>query len=212
MVSIRCGGMGRCHREGWGIPTNKLISFYWDQLMGEIKMTYVSNLDVMTLFSTCLVGLAERGITVQESSDFDACEARMRAIGKASFTPMLSSAFNDLSKDHAGWLILHRDGMDIGGVAARLDSLKSETLPAFWDRSYARMYDGAGALRASHACDEIRGNVIYGEVLHLKARSRLTSPSVSLHASSVFLRGAAMAAGLAVCLRQGGRCTPGVCI
>jgi len=161
MACIRCGGMGRCHREGWGIPTNKLISFYWDQLMGEIKMTYVSNLDVMTLFSTCLVGLAERGITVQESSDFDACEARMRAIGKASFTPMLSSAFNDLSKDHAGWLILHRDGMDIGGVAARLDSLKSETLPAFWDRSYARMYDGAGALRASHACDEIRGNVMY---------------------------------------------------
>lgn len=149
-------------------------------------MPHVSNLDVMTLFSVCLSGLARRGIAVDESSDFATCEQRMNAIGKASFTPMLSSEFNDLSKDQAAWLILRRDGSDIGGVAARLDSLNSETLSDFWDRSYRRLYHGAGTLRNSRDCDEISGNVMYMGEFFIAKEARGSRHLLSLFTHLLF--------------------------
>ncbi|MFP7672882.1 hypothetical protein ACG74X_05940 [Marivita sp. S0852] len=149
-------------------------------------MSIVSNLDVMTLFSTCLSGLAERGVSVHESSDFAQCEQRMTAIGKAGFTPMLSSDFNDLSKDHAGWLILHRDGRDIGGVAARLDSLNRESLSEFWARSYGRMYNGSGALKMSRNCDEIAGKVMYMGEFFIAKEARGSRHLLSLFTHLLF--------------------------
>ncbi len=122
-------------------------------------------LDLMKLFNTCAQRLEEKGITIEESSDFQACEDRMNAIGKHAVTPMISSQHNDLSADHAVWLILRKDGVDIGGVAARHDTLISETLTSYWARSYGRLYKGKGKLHAepfaTRACDEISGQVIY---------------------------------------------------
>ncbi len=128
-------------------------------------MANTANLNLMKLFGMCLHILEEKGITIEESSDFKACEERMRDIGKRSITPMISSEHNDLSKDHAVWLILRKDGADIGGVAARHDTLVSETLTDFWARSYGRLYKNKGSLRPtasnSRAHDEISGQVIY---------------------------------------------------
>lgn len=119
----------------------------------------------MKLFDKCLRALEEKGIEIEESSDFRMCEDRMRSIGKRTITPMLSSEHNDLSKDHAVWLILRKNGVDIGGVAARHDTLISESLSSYWTRSYGRLYEGQGKLRAIpgfvRTCDEISGQVIY---------------------------------------------------
>ncbi|WP_439523641.1 hypothetical protein [Marivita sp.] len=124
-----------------------------------------SILDLMKLFGACMRALEDKGITVEESCDFQSCEDRMLDIGKTSITPMLSSEHHDLSADNAVWLILRKDGKDIGGVAARHDILMSETLSSYWARSYARLYKGQGSLRpvANHTrpCDEISGQVIY---------------------------------------------------
>ncbi|WP_143152698.1 hypothetical protein [Marivita hallyeonensis] len=140
----------------------------------------------MTLFSMCQAGLAERGISIDETSDFGAAEARMTAIGKTSFTPMLSSEFNDLSKDRAVWLILQRDGTDIGGVAARLDTLWTERLTEFWARSYRRLYDGSGVLDGSRNCDEITGDVVYMGEFFIAKSARGSRNLLSLYTHLLF--------------------------
>lgn len=147
-------------------------------------------LDLMTFSSSCLHSLEERGITVEESSDFQACEDRMRAIGKKSITPMISCEHNDLSKDNAGWLILRKDGEDIGGVAARHDTLISETLSEFWERSYGRLYKGQGLLRVvsdgPRPCDEISGKVIYMGEFFIAEHMRGSRHLLSLYTHLLF--------------------------
>lgn len=78
-----------------------------------------SDLDVAKLFSLCLDKMKERGLGLVQTTDFEEAEDRALAIGKQSFTPMLSSAHNDFSRDDAFWLFLQRRGKDIGCVAAR---------------------------------------------------------------------------------------------
>jgi len=149
-------------------------------------MSLVANLSVMKLFSTCITNLEARGITIDASSDFAECEDRMRAIGKASFTPMISSEHNDLSMDHAVWLILQNDGRDIGGVAARHDSLTRERLADFWQRSYHRLYKNAGRLEGSLNCDEIKGNVVYMGEFFIAKETRGSRHLLSLYTHLLF--------------------------
>ena len=149
-------------------------------------MTPIAKLDVMSLFGTCQAGLAQRKITIDETSDFDDAEERMIAIGKSSFTPMLSSHFNDLSKDQAVWLILQKDGQDVGGVAARHDVLWSETLTEFWERSYRRFYKGSGELNASRNCDEINGDVVYMGEFFIAKHMRGSRNLLSLYTHLLF--------------------------
>ena len=149
-------------------------------------MTLVANLNVMKLFSTCITRLEERGVSIDASSDFAACEDRMRAIGKASFTPMISSEYNDLSMDHAVWLILQLDGRDIGGVAARHDTLRRERLTEFWARSYNRLYKNSGRLEASLSCDEISGNVVYMGEFFITKDARGSRHLLSLYTHLLF--------------------------
>lgn len=153
-------------------------------------MAQTAILDIMKLFALCQQALEERGIGIEESSDFAACEARMRAIGKMSVTPMLSSDYHDLSRDNAAWLILQKDGHDIGGVAARHDLLISETLSNYWARSYARLYKGKGALRAvpdtPRPCDEIRGKVVYTGEFFIASEMRGSRHLLSLYTHLLF--------------------------
>lgn len=153
-------------------------------------MGHTSILDFMTFFCTCARALHERGISVEESTDFRDCEARMHTIGKKSVTPMLSCDHHDLSKDHAVWLILRKDGRDIGGVAARCDTLISETLSEYWARSYARLYRGQGRLRSvsntHRACDEIKGNVVYTGEFFIAPEMRGSRHLLSLYTHLLF--------------------------
>lgn len=147
-------------------------------------------LDMMKFFSSCLIHLEDKGITVEESSNFRECEDRMRAIGKNSITPMISSEHNDLSKDNAIWLILRKNGEDIGGVAARHDILVSETLSSFWTRSYARLYKGQGHLHVvsdtPRPCDEISGRVIYMGEFFIAEHVRGSRHLLSLYTHLLF--------------------------
>lgn len=153
-------------------------------------MPDTSILDLMTFFSNCLRTLEDRGISIEESSDFQTCEERMQAIGKPSITPMISYQYNDLSKDHAAWLILRRDGRDIGGVAARHDSLISESLSSFWERSYARLYNGRGELQPDahrgRMCDEIAGQVVYMGEFFIAKDARGSRHLLSLYTHLLF--------------------------
>lgn len=153
-------------------------------------MTKTAYLDLMKFFSTCLTQLEERGITLEDSSDFETCENRMRAIGKNGITPMISSEHNDLSKDTASWLILRKNGQDIGGVAARCDMLTDETLSSFWSRSYGRLYRGQGHLRivsdAPRPCDEITGRVIYMGEFFITEHMRGSRNLLSLYTHLLF--------------------------
>lgn len=153
-------------------------------------MAQTAILDIMKLFSLCQSALEAKGITVEESSDFETCEARMLDIGKISITPMLSSEHHDLSTDNAAWLILRKDGRDIGGVAARHDLLISETLSSYWARSYARLYRGQGALRATaggvRPCDEISGSVIYSGEFFIKKDMRGSRHLLALYTHLLF--------------------------
>lgn len=153
-------------------------------------MAHTSVLEIMKLFSLCQQALEQRGITVEESSDFESCEARMLDIGKISITPMLSSEHHDLSTDNATWLILRKDGRDIGGVAARHDLLISETLSSYWARSYARLYRGQGALRpipgGTRPCDEISGRVIYTGEFFITKDMRGSRHLLSLYTHLLF--------------------------
>ena len=153
-------------------------------------MTKSATLDLMKFFSICLTTLEERGITIEASSDFETCEDRMRAIGKKSITPMISYEHNDLSKDNAGWLILQKDGQDIGGVAARHDLFVSETLSSFWTRSYGRLYKGKGHLHVvsdgPRPCDEISGSVIYMGEFFIAENMRGSRHLLSLYTHLLF--------------------------
>ncbi|OSQ45618.1 hypothetical protein [Marivita geojedonensis] len=147
-------------------------------------------LNIAKFFGRCMQALEARGITVEESSDFETCEARMSAIGKQSITPMLSSAHHDLSKDHAVWLMLRKDGEDIGGVAARHDTLRSETLSEYWARSYGRLYKGKGRLRpvpeVHRACDELSGQVVYMGEFFITKEMRGSRHLLSLYTHILF--------------------------
>lgn len=147
-------------------------------------------LNLMKLSATCVQSLEDKGITVEESSDFEACEARMQAIGKKTVTPMISSQHNDLSKDHAGWLILQKDGVDIAGVAARHDTLTSETLSSFWARSYGRLYRNDGQLcnatPIARPHDEISGQVVYMGEFFIAKQMRGSRHLLSLYTHLLF--------------------------
>lgn len=142
---------------------------------------------VARFFSMCERGLTERGVSVEPTTDLQDGEARMRAMQKQGFTPMLSTGFHDLSREDAFWLFLQKEGRDIAGVAARLDRLGSESLSAYWLRSYARMYDIApDAVSERHApaaVANIRGRVAYlGEFFfHPEARGSRNLYSLFTH-------------------------------
>ncbi|MBE1284630.1 MAG: hypothetical protein GJ676_15060 [Rhodobacteraceae bacterium] len=124
-----------------------------------------SDLDVAKLFSLCLEKMHGLGLDLVQTTDFIGAEARARAMGKPSVTPMLSSSLNDFSKDDAFWLFLQRNGRDIGCVASRRDNLYSETLSEYWTRTQRRYYGlseaEASRFHAPAALHEIRGNVVY---------------------------------------------------
>jgi hypothetical protein len=149
-----------------------------------------SDLDVAKLFSLCSEKLRGLDLSIAQTTDFHEAEERARDMGKATLTPMLSSDFNDLSKDDAFWLFLQRSGRDVGCVATRRDNLHSETLSEFWHRTQRRYY-GLSANTASHshapaAANDIKGNVVYlGEFFIAEAargsRNQLTLFTHALH-------------------------------
>ena len=124
-----------------------------------------SDLDIAKLFSLCQEKMQALDLGVSQTTDFHMAEERARAMGKSSFTPMLSSALNDLSRDDAFWMFLQQDGEDVGCVAARRDNLYSESLSEYWRRTQRRYYglseDEVSHSHAPAAVNEIRGNVVY---------------------------------------------------
>ena len=124
-----------------------------------------SELDVAKLFSLCMGQMQRRNLEVAQATDFEEAENRAKDMGKETFTPMLSSGFNDFSRDDAFWLFLRKNGEDIGCVAARRDSLYTETLSEYWTRTqrryYGLTYREASGGHAPAALNEIRGNVVY---------------------------------------------------
>lgn len=153
-------------------------------------MNNSSTMPLMKFSAQCLQELEKKGLTLEESSDFSNCERRMQAIGKRSITPMISSDYNDLSMDDAVWLLLKKDGKDIGGVAARIDSLYSETLSQFWERSYMRLYGrdwlSKQLSELSHSHDEISGRVVYMGEFFIERSMRGSRHLLSLFTHTLF--------------------------
>ncbi len=149
-----------------------------------------SDLEVMKLFSLCQSMLADRGISVVQTTRFESAEARARAMGKKSITPMLSCEFNDLSRDDAFWLFLQEDGLDIGCVAARRDSLLSENLSEYWERTNKRYYGASGSMatyaHALTAVSEIKGSVVYVGEFFIRGDARGSRNQLTLFTHLLF--------------------------
>lgn len=153
-------------------------------------MNWPSDLEVMKLFSLCQKMLGERGISVVQTTQFESAECRARTMGKPSITPMLSSEFNDLSKDDAFWLFLQQDGMDMGCVAARRDNLASENLSEYWARTNKRYYGMTGG-RATYAhalaaVSEIKGSVVYVGEFFIRQNARGSRNQLTLFTHLLF--------------------------
>jgi len=97
-------------------------------------------LDILKLGSRCLSALAEKGLSVEMTTDFLAAEAIVLDMGKPSIKPILAAGLNDFTVENAFWLLLKDGEKTIAAIAARYDDVGRETIQSYMKRLLDRQY------------------------------------------------------------------------
>lgn len=118
----------------------------------------------LKVIAACLNGLSKAGYDVEESTDHVTSVKRLAPLGKI-LTPIMSPAHNDFSQGNCFWTLLMQKGEVVGGIAARLDTLGTESLGSFWRRQSKRVYGAGETDQLVYVSDfidnEVRGDVVY---------------------------------------------------
>lgn len=118
----------------------------------------------LKVVAACLNGLREAGYDIEESTNYAESVQRLKPFGKI-LTPMMSPSANDFAQGNCFWSLLLHDGECIGGIAARHDVLKNETLGSFLRRQACRIYGGGVEQPITYVSrfleQEVRGELVY---------------------------------------------------
>ena len=142
-----------------------------------------SQLDVAMLAANCTNRLAEAGIHVEQTSDFDLAMRAIEASEKPYLTDFLSPRKNDFFEDNCFWLVFNdEDGVPSGVIGSRMDMTGREPLSGYAHRKLRNIFPDEDHVpirpdRLPRVADEIMGKVIYTGDLYLGANLRTTSRS-----------------------------------
>ena len=129
-----------------------------------------------------LLDLTNRGFDVFSPEDFTSVPHMVAESGRTAQSPMLSIDRNDFVRSDAFWLFLMREGLCVGGCAARRYDLAGESLESYLRRTSQSQYNTPSDPIKSVAkpLRRITGRLIYiGELqLHESVRGnvRVLSP------------------------------------
>jgi hypothetical protein len=126
-----------------------------------------SELNVALLAADCVARLAEAGIRVEQTSDFELAMATVDEMDKPYLTDFLSPRKNDFFESNCFWLIL-RDGQGraSGMVGARMDDTGREPLSAYSARKLRNLFPDEAEVpvrpdRLPRIAQKISGRVVY---------------------------------------------------
>ena len=127
----------------------------------------VSELNVALLAAECVARLADAGIRVEQTSDFDLAIATVAEMDKPYLTDFLSPRKNDFFEGNCFWLILRDDGGGASGmVGARMDETGREPLSSYSARKLRNLFPEEAEVpihpsRLPRIAQEISGRVVY---------------------------------------------------
>ncbi len=119
------------------------------------------------LASECMSRLAEAGIIVEQTSDFDLAMRMVARMDKPYLTDFMSPRKNDFFEGNCFWLLMHDpDGAPSGMVGARLDDTGREPLSSYSVRKLRNMFPDEADVpvapdRLPRIASEIKGRVVY---------------------------------------------------
>lgn len=127
----------------------------------------VSELNVALLAAECVARLADGGIRVEQTSDFDLALETVAEMDKPYLTDFLSPRKNDFFESNCFWLVLRDAGGAASGmVGARMDDTGREPLSAYSARKLRNMFPEEADVavrpnRLPRIAQEICGRVVY---------------------------------------------------
>ncbi len=141
----------------------------------------VSELNIALLAAECVARLADAGIRVEQTSDFDLAIETVAEMDKPYLTEFMSPRKNDFFESNCFWLIL-RDarGAASGMVGARMDETGMEPLSSYSARKLRNLFpeeadEPIRPDRLPRIAQEIRGRVVYTGDLFVGAGLRTTN-------------------------------------
>ena len=129
-----------------------------------------------TVIGACTTHLAERGLRIEQVTEYDRIPEIVERAQKEYLTPVVSPVHNDLTQGNCIWLVawLGDQPAMVGG--ARLEALGAESVSSFWPRSLGRMYGREpGELIhsvSSEISSRLNGNLAYFGDLHVNPSMR----------------------------------------
>ena len=129
----------------------------------------------------CTNKLAEAGIFVEQTSDFDLAMRAIESADKPYLTDFLSPRKNDFFEDNCFWLVLNDDSGKPGGVVGcRMDQTGREPLSSYASRKLRNIFPDEDHVpirpdRLPRVADEIMGKVVYSGDLFLGSAFRTTN-------------------------------------
>jgi hypothetical protein len=133
----------------------------------DFRCQTASELNVALLAAECVARLANTGIRVEQTSDFDLAMATVAEMDKPYLTDFLSPRKNDFFESNCFWLILRApEGSASGMVGARIDDTGREPLSAYAARKLRNLFPEEAEVpvrpdRLPRIAQEIRGRVVY---------------------------------------------------
>ena len=132
-----------------------------------------------------LRNLTDHGFDVFSPEDFRSVPKMVAETGRPAQTPMLSIDRNDFVRSDAFWLFLMRDGVAVGGCAARRYDLAGESLESYLRRTSKNQYmrEEDPIISVAKPLRRITGRLIYlGELqLHKSVRGNVSVLSSFFH-------------------------------
>ena len=140
-----------------------------------------SQLKISLLAAECTTRLAEAGIHVEQTTDFDYVMWAIDCVGKPYLTDFMSPTKNDFFEENCFWLLLNdSNGKPAGLTGARSDNTGREPLSAYSQRKLRNMFPEEKHVpirgdRLPRVADEIMGHVVYTGDLFIGPEIRSTS-------------------------------------
>jgi hypothetical protein len=170
-----------------------------DPMAPDRRSPTATELNVALLAAECAARLADAGIRVEQTSDFELAMATVAEMDKPYLTDFLSPRKNDFFESNCFWLML-RDGQGgpSGMVGARMDDTGREPLSAYSARKLRNLFPEEAEVpirpdRLPRIAQEISGRVVYTGDLFVGAGLRTTNRQmlrtlVLLLYSTIFLK------------------------
>ncbi|MEM1386185.1 MAG: hypothetical protein AAF748_13215 [Pseudomonadota bacterium] len=150
----------------------------------------MSQLDSAMFFSSLLKGLEALGYTLEQVMSKHEGDARASGLREKKRSKPFALGQHDFRRDQMFWLFLRHGNQDIGGAAARVDTLKHREFPVFLQETYERVYGGEyqdEGYKIPEFLETIEGNVAYLGEFFVQKKHRGNRNLLRLYTHALFL-------------------------